>query len=655
MPRSYVSPLKIATIAAAMAALGPIAAAHATTYCVSQGDPCPSGATPELSVQAALNAAAVDQPGPNVIMLGFGTYSAAGGGFDYSTPGAPPVSITGMGAGLTTLRADTAPDFVLRVGVPGSSVTNLSIDVRAPMTAAGLVLDNAAAHNVDVTGNGNLTTTDGVQLNDGARYTDGAVSMPPASHAAVAQSSGATGTVSGAQLSARIGLTAGASGQPALVARDVFINATDTAVLAPATSTITVDEALMLLHGGSPTALQSTNGSVTVRGATILALNRQGTGASVTATGTSSAALTVQDSILRGFDTALARSATASARADLTVQYDDLHATGGSGPDPGTLTVDHNIDVDPHFVDPDHGDYHLFAGSPAIDAGGPCDNLCASLHDLAGGATAVDGNGDGSVVRDIGAYEYGHIPPNAVISPPASVAVRAVAPYGGQLSNDADDGDQLSYAWAFDDGGQARGAVAYHAFAAAGLHRVMLTVTDPTGLTSTAVAYVQVSADPVGSQGGRPSHRRTPAVTSLRFSPSAFAVGPKPTAVTAAQRTTTHGRRTHPRRRSPIGTSIQFKLSQAATVTIALQRVLAGHVGHGHCTNARHGRPCTLYQSVGTLIRKTLPAGRSTVAFSGRVGTRALNPGVYVATVTASDGVRNSSAPARARFTILAH
>jgi PKD repeat protein len=656
VPQSYVSPLKIALLAS-IAALGPAAAAHATTYCVSQTDPCPAGTTSELSVQAALNAAATDSPGPNVVRLGSGTYDAAGAGFDYSTPGAPPVQISGMGQGLTTLRADSSPGFVLRVAIAGSSVTDLSIAVRAPMTA-GLVLDNAAAQRVDVTGSGDLPSTDGVQLNDGASFSEGGVSMPSSAHAALSQGTGATGTVSDAHLTARIGLTAATSGQPGLAARDVFINATDTGVLAPATSTITVDEALVLMHGANPTALQSTNGSLTVRGATIVSLDRQGTGAAATATGTSTAELTVQDAIVRGFDTALTRSSTSSARADLTAQYDDVHATGGGGSGPGALTVDHNIDADPQFVDAAHGDYHLSAHSPAIDAGGPCDSACASMHDLAGIATAIDGNGDGSAVRDIGGYEYGHTPPNAAIAAPASVSVRTVTAYNGQSSSDADDGDQLSYAWTFDDGGQASGPIGFHAFTTAGQHRVTLTVTDPTGLTSTAVAYVQVSADPVGSQGGRPSHQKAPAVTSLSFSPSAFAVGPGPTAVSARNGAASRGHSDRNRRHgpsgSPVGTSIRFRLSVTATVTITLQRIVAGRSSHGHCATGRRGRPCTLYKPAGTLIRKSLPAGRATIAFSGRVGTRALASGSYLATVAATDGVRHTSSLATAHFTVLA-
>ncbi len=65
------------------------------------------------------------------------------------------------------------------------------------------------------------------------------------------------------------------------------------------------------------------------------------------------------------------------------------------------VTSQNNLNVDPRFVFPGGGDFHLLSGSPAIDAG---------LDMLPGGlpATDVEGNPrlNGTHV-DIGAYEYG--------------------------------------------------------------------------------------------------------------------------------------------------------------------------------------------------------------------------------------------------------
>lgn len=66
--------------------------------------------------------------------------------------------------------------------------------------------------------------------------------------------------------------------------------------------------------------------------------------------------------------------------------------------------INGNLSVDPQFVDPAAGDYHLRLGSPSIDAG---DNTALNLPatDIAGNPRISDGNGDGVAVVDMGVYE----------------------------------------------------------------------------------------------------------------------------------------------------------------------------------------------------------------------------------------------------------
>ena len=54
----------------------------------------------------------------------------------------------------------------------------------------------------------------------------------------------------------------------------------------------------------------------------------------------------------------------------------------------------------------------------------------------------------------------------------------------------------------------------------------------------------------------------------------------------------------------------------------------------------------------GTLIRKHLHNGKNAIAFSGRVGTRALPPGAYRATLTATNK-KGKGKPVTIRFTIV--
>jgi hypothetical protein len=68
-----------------------------------------------------------------------------------------------------------------------------------------------------------------------------------------------------------------------------------------------------------------------------------------------------------------------------------------------------NIFGNPLFTDADAGDYHLLAGSPAIDSGDNAAPLVPTT-DLDDDARAVDGNGDGTAVVDIGADEFSATP-----------------------------------------------------------------------------------------------------------------------------------------------------------------------------------------------------------------------------------------------------
>ena len=94
----------------------------------------------------------------------------------------------------------------------------------------------------------------------------------------------------------------------------------------------------------------------------------------------------------------------------VTVSYSDVQGGwAGTG----------NINADPLFVDPAHGDLHLQAGSPAIDAGtntfslpGTTNNLVPSF-DLDNNPRPVDGDGDGDATTDMGAYEF--LPAPAVL------------------------------------------------------------------------------------------------------------------------------------------------------------------------------------------------------------------------------------------------
>ena len=114
---------------------------------------------------------------------------------------------------------------------------------------------------------------------------------------------------------------------------------------------------------------------------------------------------------------------------------------------------------------------------------------------------------------------------------------------------------------------------------------------------------------------------RSPIVSSLSLTHRRFRVGRAATARSASAR--------------PRGTAFRFTLSKDARVTIAIsRRVNRARRAAGKLARAGH-------------------AGRNRVAFTGRVGRRALKPGRYVAKVSAVDAGGRKSEPRRIRFRIV--
>jgi hypothetical protein len=97
-------------------------------------------------------------------------------------------------------------------------------------------------------------------------------------------------------------------------------------------------------------------------------------------------------------------------------------------------------------------------------------------------------------------------------------------------------------------------------------------------------------------------------------------------------------------------------VSERSTVILRIDRRAAGRRVGKRCVaptkRLRRRRACTRYLRSGTLTR-TLSAGLRSIAFSGRIGRRALRVGDYRATVTAVDAARNVSRARTVTFTIV--
>lgn len=138
-----------------------------------------------------------------------------------------------------------------------------------------------------------------------------------------------------------------------------------------------------------------------------------------------------------------------------------------------------------------------------------------------------------------------------------------------------------------------------------------------------------------------------PMVSALALSPTRFRRGTH--AATLAK---------HSRKRTPVGTTISFTVSQAATVTLTFQRAQPGISSGARClapsSKRRHGRRCTRYTAVHGSVSLAASAGADHVGFDGLLADGAkLAPGSYRLQLSASDATGTTAAAQRPLFTLV--
>jgi parallel beta-helix repeat protein len=165
----------------------------------------------------------------------------------------------------------------------------------------------------------------------------------------------------------------------------------------------------------------------------------------------------------------------------------------------------HDIWADPKWVDMAGGNFHLTAGSPAIDSadsgvsGQPAADVEGTLR-VDDPSTANSGLGP-RAYDDRGAYEYApsgaDLPPAArlTVTPTSGVTPLAVSA-DASASTDTDATPIAGYTFNFGDGtvvGPQFKATTTHSYTTAGTYTVTVTVRDTAGLSSTASATVTVT------------------------------------------------------------------------------------------------------------------------------------------------------------------
>lgn len=174
-----------------------------------------------------------------------------------------------------------------------------------------------------------------------------------------------------------------------------------------------------------------------------------------------------------------------------------------------------------------------------------------------------------------------------------------------------------------------------------------------SGFADSAMA-ISVAVDTTGAPSitlvyeGPPSPpAKKPKLTGLSLTNATFRAGKTSTPLTGAAAAKHH----------KVGTRFSFRLDRTATVKIAIQRRPPGRRVNGMCKRPthklRHRPRCTRTIKIATLSRNG-HAGLNRIAFSGRIGGKALQPGNYRAVFTPTNAAGPSS-PKSLTFTIARH
>lgn len=191
----------------------------------------------------------------------------------------------------------------------------------------------------------------------------------------------------------------------------------------------------------------------------------------------------------------------------------------------------------------------------------------------------------------------------------------------------------VSVTWSFGDGGDGSGAAVTHTWSTPGTYTVRASATDGAGNTASTQTTVTVR------------DTTPPQITAVKLSHTRFAVAKTRTAVTARKR------------KHPIGTTVEFTLSEPARVTLTITHAVPGKRSGRSCepSHAKHlakKHRCTAMAIGGTITRRSEKAGADRIPFSGRIGHRALRTGHYAMRIVATDPAGNPSAAHTIKFTI---
>jgi hypothetical protein len=137
-----------------------------------------------------------------------------------------------------------------------------------------------------------------------------------------------------------------------------------------------------------------------------------------------------------------------------------------------------------------------------------------------------------------------------------------------------------------------------------------------------------------------------PTLGPLTLSPSVFKAAKSGASVSIGKKS-----------KAKVGTKVSYRLSEASTVTFAIERKTKGQNVAGRCKPKRKNntgkKSCTRWVKInGSFILVGKP-GKNGFTFRGRAGGKSLKPGGYRLSGKATDLAKNASVPKRKAFTII--
>lgn len=165
--------------------------------------------------------------------------------------------------------------------------------------------------------------------------------------------------------------------------------------------------------------------------------------------------INVDNSILTGFASPWSLQTPVGPNKGNIVMSVGHSATDAVGSLTGEVEISANSNVigTPTFVS--SSDFHLAAGSVGIDTGDPA--ATTPVVDLDGSLRPIDGDGDGTAVRDMGAYEYQ--PPDTAAPTVSKVRFRFRSGQGGSLKLNVSEASTVTAVFAPQPKGKGRKVV----------------------------------------------------------------------------------------------------------------------------------------------------------------------------------------------------